>query len=83
MALSLSIKAGIRGNHTNALDLGTADLPVDVQAAIALANGTGANQADLYWSDTRTIAASATDSMRSRPARAICSISSTRAPVRP
>lgn len=69
MALSLSIKAGIRGNHTNALDLGTADLPVDVQAAIALANGTGANQADLYWSE--------------RPARAICSISSTRAPVRP
>lgn len=63
MSLSLTVKAGIRGNHTNALDLGTADLPVDVQAAIALANGTGANQADLYWSDTRTIAASATDSI--------------------
>lgn len=63
MALSLAIKAGIRGNHTNVLDLGTAGLPIDVQAAISLATGTGANQADLLWSDTRTIAASATDSL--------------------
>lgn len=63
MALSLSIKAGIRGNYTNILDLGTAELPIDVQVVIALANGTGANQADRVFTDTRTLAASATENL--------------------
>ena len=63
MALSLTVKAGIRGNHTKALDLGTADLPIDVLANIALADGTGANQADRIFTDTRTLAASATEDL--------------------
>ena len=63
MSLSLTVKAGIRGNHTKALDLGTADLPVDVLANIALADGTGANQADRIFTDTRTLSASATEDL--------------------
>jgi hypothetical protein len=63
MALSLTVKAGIRGSHTKALDLGTADLPVDVLANIALADGTGANQADRIFTDTRTLSASATEDL--------------------
>lgn len=63
MALTLSVKAGIRGNHTSVLDLGTADLPVDVLASVALASGTGANQADRIFTDTRTLTASASESL--------------------
>ena len=63
MALSLSIKAGIRGNHTKALDLGTADFPVDVQALLTLTDGTGANQADRIFHDQRTLTASATEDL--------------------
>lgn len=63
MALSLTVKAGIRGNHTSALDLGTAALPVDVLANIALADGTGADQADRIFTDTRTLTASATEDL--------------------
>lgn len=63
MPVSLSVKAGIRGNHTSALDLGTVTLPIDVSAVIALANGTGANQADRVFTDTRTVTTGATDSL--------------------
>jgi hypothetical protein len=63
MALSVTLKAGIRGNQTSALDLGTVALPIDVQASIALDNGTGANQADKVFTDTRTVTTGATDSL--------------------
>jgi hypothetical protein len=63
MALSVTLKAGIRGTQTNALDLGTVSLPIDVQASIALDNGTGANQADKLFTDTRTVTTGATDSI--------------------
>ena len=45
------------------LDLGTVALPIDVQASIALDNGTGANQADKVFTDTRTVTTGATDSL--------------------
>lgn len=63
MPLTLSVKAGLRGTQTSVLDLATAELPVDVQAAITLANGTGANQADRIFTDTRTVTTGATDSL--------------------
>ena len=63
MALTLSVKAGIRGVQTSPLDLGTADFPVDVLANVALASGTGANQADVIFTDTRTLTASATENL--------------------
>lgn len=63
MSLSLTLKAGIRGTQTNALDLGTAEFPFDIQSSIALAAGTGANQADVLFTDTRTLAASGTEDL--------------------
>lgn len=63
MPLSLGIKAVVRGTHTNALDLGTVGLPVEVVASIALDNGTGANQADRIFTDTRTVSSGATDAL--------------------
>jgi hypothetical protein len=63
MALTLTVKAGVRGTQTNPLDLGTADFPFDVLASVALASGTGANQADVIFTDTRTLTASATENL--------------------
>ena len=63
MPLSLTVKAGVRGTQTSALDLGTVEFPFDLQAAISLANGTGANQADVLFTDTRTLAPSAAEDL--------------------
>ena len=63
MPLSSSLKVGFRGTQTSVLDLGTAALPYELAAAITLADGTGADQADLLFSDTRTLAASATENL--------------------
>ncbi|HET8684975.1 MAG TPA: hypothetical protein VFM54_24345 [Micromonosporaceae bacterium] len=48
---------------TNAVDLGAGVFPLNLTKQIALANGTGLNQADRVWHDTRTIAASGTDDL--------------------
>lgn len=63
MALSATIKASISASHTSVLDLGTATFPLSLLQSIALTDGTGANQADRIFTDTRTISASATDSL--------------------
>jgi hypothetical protein len=63
MALSTTIKVDLIATLLKALDLGSATLPLSKQVSIALASGTGANQADKIWHDQRTIAASGTDSL--------------------
>jgi hypothetical protein len=63
MPLTSTIKASIAGSHTSAIDLGTAEMPFNVSVAISLASGTGANQADKVWTDTRTLTTGATDSL--------------------
>lgn len=63
MALSATIKAGISASHTNVLDLGTATFPLSVLQSLSLTDGTGANQADRIFSDTRTLAASGTEDL--------------------
>lgn len=63
MPLSATIKASIAGSHTSALDLATAEMPFNVAFATALADGTGLDQADRIFTDTRTITASSTDSL--------------------
>lgn len=63
MTLTATIKASIAGSHTSALDLGTAEMPFNVAKAIALASGVGADQCDVLFSDTRTLAASATENL--------------------
>jgi hypothetical protein len=58
VGLTTRIIARLRAELTGAGDLVTPVAPLDVTAAINLASGTGANQADMMWSDTRTVAAS-------------------------
>jgi hypothetical protein len=63
MALSATIQAKINASHTNVLDLGTATFPLSVIQSLALTDGTGADQADRIFSDTRTLSASATEDL--------------------
>lgn len=63
MALSTQVNTALVAQLTTALDLVTASAPLSYSKAYSLASGTGANQADKIWSDTRTIAASGTDSL--------------------
>lgn len=63
MPLSTTIDLGVNATLTTALDLVTASAPLAYSKRISLATGTGANQADRVWSDTRTIAASGTEDL--------------------
>lgn len=63
MPLTSTVKLAVGAKLTSALDLGTATAPALKEFALTLANGTGANQADLVWSDRRTLAASATEDL--------------------
>lgn len=63
MALTSSISVAVNATQTEALDLGTASAPLAIRRALSLADGTGANQADLVWHDRRTLAASATEDL--------------------
>ena len=48
---------------TSALDLTSAVSHLDYRSAVALTTGTGANASDMQFSDTRTLAASATENL--------------------
>lgn len=63
MALTSRITADLSARATSALDLVTGSAPLSKTVQLDLASGTGANQADLVFSDQRTIAASGTDSL--------------------
>lgn len=63
MALTSTLRIVASLLETSALDLVTASAPVDFAERITLASGTGANQADKVFSDTRTLAASATEDL--------------------
>jgi hypothetical protein len=63
MAMNTSIIAEIAAVQTAARDLGSAQANVAKRAALALASGVGANQADVVFQDTRTVTASATDAL--------------------
>lgn len=63
MALTTSIRASITARQANTIDLGSSTASRVIDAAIALANGTGAGQADLLFADTRTLSASGTEDL--------------------
>lgn len=63
MTLSATIRAGIKAEHTKALDLGTATYDLNHTLDFALSSGTGAGQADLMFTDIRTLAASGTENL--------------------
>lgn len=63
MALTSSLSMAVGFSQTSALDLGTATFPVSVRNAVTLASGTGGGQADVVFSDRRTLAASASEDL--------------------
>lgn len=63
MGLTSDIQMSVTGKHTGTLDLGTPTLQFGLSAPISLASGTGANQADRVFTDTRTLAASANEDL--------------------
>lgn len=60
---SLTLSAKISGVQPGANDLGALQFEPNLAFVKALTNGTGANQADLLFADTRTLAASATEDL--------------------
>lgn len=63
MSVTAEINFGVSGKQTNVLDLGTGAFPFALSNTLSLASGTGASQADKVFSDTRTLAASATEDL--------------------
>jgi len=63
MALVSNIVADVSATLTGARDMGSASAPLKKRVALALDSGTGANQADVVFADTRTLAPSATDTL--------------------
>jgi len=63
MTLVTELTTRVVARYTSALDLVTASAPLDYRARVQLASGTGAGQADLLFSDTRTINASSNDDL--------------------
>lgn len=63
MALDTKLYLELVANYTGTSDLTTPSAPISVKRQINLVSGAGAGAADLVWADTRTVAASATDSL--------------------
>jgi hypothetical protein len=58
-----SLNFSFRGYLAKTLDIGTASLTVPYDKRYTMTNGTGADQENMMWTDTRTIAASSTDDL--------------------
>ena len=59
--LALTLKGLVNGSFTNALDIETGISSINNSQSYTIADGTGANQANAVWSDTRTLSASASE----------------------
>lgn len=63
MALTARVSSTWRGTYTKTSDIADGVQTLDNSIAIEFANGVGANQANVLWVDTRTLAASATEDL--------------------
>lgn len=63
MALTTKLVTSVVSTLTDALDLSTVTDPLSYALRTTLTSGTGANQADMLWHDTRTLAASGTEDL--------------------
>lgn len=63
MSLTATVRVSVKAAHTRALDLGTPAYNLAKAIDLAFASGTGSSQADLMFTDTRTVAASGTDAL--------------------
>lgn len=61
MPLTTTISLSLIAKLTAAGDIGTPTVDVAYSQSLSLATGVGANQADMIWTDQRTLAASATE----------------------
>lgn len=61
--LTTKLVARILASQTGTGDLQIPSAPLNLSKAIELAAGTGANQADVLWSDTRILTASSTENL--------------------
>lgn len=62
-ALRSQIHLTVRSDLTNTIGLASATAPIVLERNLVLADGNGANQARVIWSDQRTIAASTTEDL--------------------
>lgn len=63
MAVTGQLSVAFAATTTGTLDLGVPRAPQATAWNVVFANGTGAGQADVLWSDIRTIAASTTENL--------------------
>jgi hypothetical protein len=63
MSLSASIKLSVSGSLSNAIDIGSAGYSFNKTYTNNFANGTGANQANNIWTDSRSVNASSNDDL--------------------
>jgi hypothetical protein len=63
MPLSATVKAGLNATQTITGDLGSGDFRAQPSVNQAFTDGAGASQVDRMFSDTRTLAASASESL--------------------
>lgn len=63
MSVTADVRLSISGHHVNPLDLGSADLPFSLSASLSLLSGVAAGMVDRVFTDTRTLAPSATEDL--------------------
>lgn len=63
MALDTIIETRIAATFSSALDMGTALVAHDATERLTWASGVAANQADVLWTDERTVTSGSTDSI--------------------
>ena len=63
MALTTTYQAGVKLVQTGVADLGSKTYNLSLPSTSTMASGTGSNQADLAFTDQRTLAASGTENL--------------------
>jgi hypothetical protein len=63
MPVTADISLIVTGRHTGTADLGTPVLPFAISTSLPFTSGTGANQVDRVFTDTRTLGASGTEDL--------------------
>ena len=62
-SFSGKITASVSAEYGNTLDVGSVNYPINIAPGIVLTNGTGANQANACFTDTRTLTASSSENL--------------------
>ncbi len=57
------VSAGVKGSVTSSPDIGSLNYAINFASSLTFENGTGANQANMIFADTRTLSASATEDL--------------------